>query len=240
MSLAEQIAREHRRVWANGRVCDCGASIPTLLAERAHIATVTEQAARDQVAEEIKAQVIRPCHDDCSLDEGDQRWNIAVDHAARIARGGTDDRWESEGMSDIVEFLLARIAEDEAVARAASPGPWLYTTVGSVGGGTLYDHSRTIGSLIYEQPGEHDGRIVRPLLEHEADVNGRHIARHDPARILAECEAKRRIVEAWADPFGQWNAPQADAARAQKDYTLRLLALPYADHSDFDPAWRIA
>ena len=59
-----------------------------------------------------------------------------------------------------------------------------------------------------------------------------------PARVLAECEAKRRIVNRWADSFGQWNATQADAARAQKDSTLRLLALPYADHPDYDEKWR--
>lgn len=135
-------------------------------------------------------------------------------------------------MSNIKKFLLARIAEDEAAARAASPGPWVYTTVESVGGGTLYDQTRVIGSLDYEQPDEHDGRIVRHLLKREADANGAHIARHDPARVLAECEAKRRIIEQVRDV--EWTS-----SYAVRDFVLEHLALPYADHPDFDPAWRL-
>lgn len=138
----------------------------------------------------------------------------------------------------LTEFLLARIAEDEEAARVASPSPWSYPGIESVAGGTLYDATRRIVDVVYEHPADHDGTIIRHLLEPEADANGAHIARHDPARVLAECEAKRRVVNMWADPFGQWSAAQADAARAQKDLTLRLLALPYADHPDYDEKWR--
>ena len=144
-------------------------------------------------------------------------------------------------MSNIRKFLLARIAEDEAAARAANPSPWAYTTVESVGGGALYDRTRVIGSLDYEQPGEHDGRIVRHLPEHEADANGAHIARHDPARVLAECEAKRQAITIFqnhpgADPDDdrRWNE------YAGMNSMLLALALPYADHPDFDPVWKLA
>ena len=44
-----------------------------------------------------------------------------------------------------------------------------------------------------------------------------------PHRMLADVEAKRRIVELASSP-----GPQA----------LRLLALPYADHPDYRPEWR--
>ncbi len=64
----------------------------------------------------------------------------------------------------------------------------------------------------------------------------RHI---NPARVLAECEAKRRIVNGWIDPFGEWTATQAAAAAQQKARTLRLLALPYADHPAFQEEWRL-
>ena len=61
----------------------------------------------------------------------------------------------------------------------------------------------------------------------------KHIARWDPARVLAECEAKRRIVQnvcvlmAHRDMYAQ-----------DKKYLLCLLALPYADHPDYLPEWR--
>ena len=54
-----------------------------------------------------------------------------------------------------------------------------------------------------------------------------------PSRVLAECEAKRRIVQnvcvlmAHRDMYAQ-----------DKKYLLCLLALPYADHPDYLPEWR--
>ncbi len=87
--LAEQIAREHRRAWPNGRVCDCGASIPTLLAERAHIATVTERAVREQVEADIEGLTVT------SGATGTGAWSVgyrsAIEDAAQIARGATDE-----------------------------------------------------------------------------------------------------------------------------------------------------
>jgi hypothetical protein len=50
------------------------------------------------------------------------------------------------------------------------------------------------------------------------------IARWDPARVLAECAAKRRIVEMYAGQHGQ-------------PYVLHFLALPYADHPDYRQEW---
>jgi hypothetical protein len=58
------------------------------------------------------------------------------------------------------------------------------------------------------------------------------------ARVLAECEAKRRIVE------GAANEPDVNAD--QRDIGLwegylsaaELLALPYSDHPDYRPEWK--
>jgi hypothetical protein len=108
----------------------------------------------------------------------------------------------------LAEFLLARIAEDEAAVRA---------------------------------------EYARPEL--------------DARRGLAECEAKRRIIEIhgslvqvipWVDE--ERNAEDArrghtwctecgnvdDQPVAWPCDTLRLLALPYADHPDYSPEWRSA
>jgi hypothetical protein len=49
-------------------------------------------------------------------------------------------------------------------------------------------------------------------------------------RALAECDAKRRIVEYAAGPWQLTNLTL--------DVALRLLALPYAKHADYREGWR--
>ena len=50
-----------------------------------------------------------------------------------------------------------------------------------------------------------------------------------PARVLAECEAKRRIVD---------YATNQHTSGPDWDLAVAFLALPYADHEDFDESWR--
>jgi hypothetical protein len=65
------------------------------------------------------------------------------------------------------------------------------------------------------------------------------------SRVLAECEAKRRIVERYrheADvtartPASGLKTPQEARSGALGEACL-LLALPYADHPDYRPEWR--
>jgi hypothetical protein len=59
-----------------------------------------------------------------------------------------------------------------------------------------------------------------------------------PAFVLADVAAKRRMLKAWPDTFGNWTADQADAAKAMKEKMLCLLALPYADQPDYRPEWK--
>jgi hypothetical protein len=99
---------------------------------------------------------------------------------------------------EIAEFLLARIAEDEAVARAAR------------------------GAVDALPVGEGYSEVKLPEVFD-------HVARWDPARVLAECEAKRRIVGIHQEP-AEW--------QLVSDMTLRVLALPYADRNDYRPEWR--
>jgi hypothetical protein len=77
-----------------------------------------------------------------------------------------------------------------------------------------------------------------------------HVARHDPARILAECAAKRGIVLACREsrpdlgflgtrPHGMADFPLAPRDQHQlAALTLALLALPYSAHHDYRPEWR--
>jgi len=112
----------------------------------------------------------------------------------------------------LADFLRARIANDERAARA------------------LAEHDR------------------RPVLSLAITVN-------HPDRLLVECEAKRRIVDLHA-PFhvrtandglnwdyrgcGECSQPDgvADGETWWPCTTLRLLALPYASHPDYDERWR--
>lgn len=125
-------------------------------------------------------------------------------------------------MSNIVAFLLARLAEDEQVARAATPGGWFWDAEAecfstSARTESLDDHSwpaTVVGAI-----GEHTSGFV--LVE---ATDAAHITRFDPARVLAEVEAKRRIIE----HEDHW---------AEDDRVLHLLALPYREHPDYRPAW---
>jgi hypothetical protein len=122
------------------------------------------------------------------------------------------------------EFLLARFAEDEADARQAAG----------------FETVALAWSVAHE-----GGRIepdVAPTVWAYAE---QHIARWDPARVLAECDAKRRIVDMVrpvAIAGGPAWTPETAAAEqgrlAALDYVLRDLASVYADHPDYRKEWR--
>lgn len=98
----------------------------------------------------------------------------------------------------LTEFLLDRIADDEAVARRGS---------------------------------RHNAREV-----YANDNYGCLLV--DPARVLAECEAKRRIVQLHGNDWNPRGKCQACDEVGPCD-TLRALALPYADHGDFQEVWHV-
>lgn len=74
----------------------------------------------------------------------------------------------------------------------------------------------------------------------EPKGDAEHIVRWDPARVLAECAAKRGIVERYrhkAESMARYPI-QGNAARLMAlDEVLRLLALPFREHPDFDLTW---
>ena len=149
---------------------------------------------------------------------------------------------------DLTEFLMARIAEDEAVARRCRQLSWEFDDG--------VDHAQREGMRrgysIVPRP-----RVWGPdpsvgggsqRLDGIAWGDLEHMARHDPAHILAECEAKRRIVALHPigkDGYGMGDAVCANCS-AGGEYpgngwwpcdTLRALALPYAANPDYDTAW---
>lgn len=122
---------------------------------------------------------------------------------------------------DLAAFLLARIEADEAAARVALAGPWVFGddghSLGQVTGGTF-----TIA--------------VRDATAHTADLN--HIARHNPARVLAECAARRTVVSMCSRGLSgrdvEGASDDGDNGPWVAQQTLRALAQPYAG----EPGWR--
>lgn len=145
-------------------------------------------------------------------------------------------------MTDLAAFLRARLDEDERTARAATIGPWRVVNVTSYGSATI-DGPDALQDGGYDETTKTRTQKMRPLTVIPQDVDygptvdlvdAEHIVRHDPARVLAEVEAKRRIIEEAEavideDRFGEWG---------HGGQTLRLLALPYAHHPDYDESWR--
>ena len=120
---------------------------------------------------------------------------------------------------DLKTFLLARIAEDEELARAAIEPQEMHP----------YGDVRMPAMAVSEWPDAVRGYLGGPWGEHAANTN--------PARVLAECAAKRAIVERWDDPaFSDQGAYDAGYTRAIDD-AVRALATPYADHPDYQPEW---
>jgi hypothetical protein len=70
-----------------------------------------------------------------------------------------------------------------------------------------------------------------------------HARRHDPARVLAEVDAKRRILD--EHPRCPCSAKCTACATCGDGsiwpcQTIRLLALPYADRPEYRNGWRPA
>jgi len=151
---------------------------------------------------------------------------------------------------NVSEFLEARIAEDEAVARRASPGPWSFADIASVGGGTIYDPTVAIANVSWDVE-DINSPIRRTRPAWQADATGIHIARHNPARVLAECKAKRAIADLHGPVEDRgWQSGVAhdflwcgscgtldDAPVPFPCETLEALASVYADHPDYRPEW---
>ncbi|MFD5217476.1 DUF6221 family protein [Streptomyces tendae] len=119
-------------------------------------------------------------------------------------------------MNDLVQWLRAQLADDERIARAAHAPNW--STDGRRG-------------LHY---GVEDEWITDALTTADAD----HMARHDPARVLREIDAKRQVI-AEHDVYGRKLGERMDCQSLDFPCrTLRLLALPYADRPGYRPDWR--
>lgn len=110
----------------------------------------------------------------------------------------------------ITEFLEARIAEDETAARYYAQEP-----------------SGDIGRIWHDSDSDRDDDL-------EAFLKGPA----NPARVLAECAAKRQVLEIYAT-FGEYDEPTARALWIATKGVLKILAAVYKDHPDYQQEWAV-
>lgn len=144
---------------------------------------------------------------------------------------------------DLVVFLRARLDEDERAARAATPGPWRHGPD---------KHWRKPGTSWFEEavfagPSGKDATCVAGTGETDdpqSMADAAFVARHDPARVLAEVKGKRLILDEYeavaegVDMDSHDLEHSADRSMASSlRGALKGLALPYAEHPDYRPEW---
>jgi hypothetical protein len=162
-------------------------------------------------------------------------------------------------MDDLVQFLRTRYDEETAAARAAmnvvgpvlGSGQWRYTeSLGDEGGRywsvTTTAPKDTTPTVELVGSGMSGGGV------HEEAV-ARHIVWHDPARVLAEVEAKRKLIARGGpfctsdcdepgnepmDPDTNWTTPLEHHLDCAAYNAARELAVVYANHPNYDEAWR--
>ena len=127
---------------------------------------------------------------------------------------------------NIVEFLKARLAEDESDARAAADVDGARWNAADPFSGNGFDRVEGSGDTTvgYDM---HSGTCP-------------HVARHDPARVLREIAAKRRIVEGYRiarSALDQTDSPGLRAGSCASFVACLALASAYSDHPDFKADW---
>jgi hypothetical protein len=138
-----------------------------------------------------------------------------------------------------VVFLRARYDELEQIAIAASKdaaSPWRWQDTPH-GYGLVGDHpvqgAPMLAWVVPAAPGVHPLRAP-----------AEHIARHDPAAVLADIAAKRDVLEHyehWQKTFRLtpegWTAATCTVYRMAMSWVVGLLVQEYAVHPDYDPDW---
>ncbi|MFI8865331.1 DUF6221 family protein [Streptomyces sp. NPDC053707] len=171
-------------------------------------------------------------------------------------------------MDDLVTFLRARLDEDDLWATEASrtAGSDQIPDGGDHWGWTADDtdtcltpvpsNESTLGYEVetcYATLCSYDDADSSPLSEltspaqfilHAKKVPSAaagHIIRHDPARVLREVEAKRRLLDVVLPDILSGDSAIEGEWMGESDMAgdlARTLALPYADHPDYRDDWR--
>jgi hypothetical protein len=132
-------------------------------------------------------------------------------------------------MMDLIEFLQARFDEDAELARQAR----------DVGGAPAWDPAADV--LLTSGLANRRRLADRGVPDALKGAVEAHMARHDPARVLREVDAKRAVVQGYERALENRRAHPGDLASAGALLALhgavKHLALPFADHPDYRPEW---
>lgn len=132
---------------------------------------------------------------------------------------------------DLVSFLRARLDEDEAAAKACYYADW---------------EAGSEGDVVPVRPEGNSYVAVGPWGGGMDDADVRHIARHDPARVLRDVEARRAVLaEHKPDTDGHCWVCLTTRDRWKEDWpldkwpcrTIRTVAAVYSDHADYRQEW---
>lgn len=147
-------------------------------------------------------------------------------------------------MDALIAFLNARLAEDEQIARAC------LDEVGGTFKGEMYHDGSGVA--------DRDDYPSYPWGSGEAELA--FVARHDPARVLREVEAKRETLRLHGrmsitpghpmfNDAHLTTVPMVICRSCEPEHmfrraeswpcrTMRALALAYADHPGYQESWR--
>lgn len=131
-------------------------------------------------------------------------------------------------MDDLVQWLRAQLDEDERIARAATAGPW----------------SR-MGRRVLDPSPPSDRLGIGMAVGHaaaDADFNetADHIVRHDPARVLREIDADRKLLDQYAEVAAN-DVDEVEYAHGWANalgLAVRLRASVYAGRPGYREEWR--
>jgi hypothetical protein len=147
-------------------------------------------------------------------------------------------------MDDLITWLRAQLDDDERTARACGAVSWVDDVSGMVhvDPAAIRDNKLAFGHLGYVA-GAAPGAI--------GDAYRAQIARHDPARVLREVEAKRAILDGiqmcHACGTGRRCIPHdvsagllttVRPAHPVDDQLVRLLASPFSDRPGYREEWK--
>lgn len=102
----------------------------------------------------------------------------------------------SGDIEQLTEQVRAGLAADEETARAATAGPWQSRRRGDrfvVLGGAHPLPGAESDVRVVHRDGGYPADWPKDVVNAEADAD--HIARHDPARVLADVAAKRALLD---------------------------------------------
>jgi len=129
----------------------------------------------------------------------------------------------------LAKFLGARLDDDEAAANSV----------------TFRSRFFAVGNSVQSPGGI--GHPPMPIADVIDPETAEHIARHDPARVLREVDAKRKIVAMHEQAIAHKNGPLLDYCQCQAEdgvvyghwpcETLAAVAAIYSDHPDYQHEW---